>query len=292
MNFNLIKSRILDFLVKNSKDGKIAFWISYVHNRLRIPDFDNPKDLSEIWIKRVLDGKINDLFYLADKYAVRDYVKQKGLSNILTEELGVYSSADEIDFDLLPGKFALKANFGAGFNIICTDKSKLDYITTRKIVDSWLKTGTYNQIERHYALIPKKIICEEFIEDGTGGFPVDYKFMCINGKVHCILACSGRENEHADYLPYSIDWIPLYDYYKSFPKNIKILNKPSNLSEMIVAAEILAKDIDLVRVDLYSNGNRIWFGEITLTPSGCIFHRWSNKAMDEMGIIYLNKKIE
>ena len=57
---------------------------------------------------------------------------------------------------------------------------------------------------------------------------------------------------------------------------------------MISTAERLADGIDLVRVDLYSNGSRIWFGEMTLTPAGCIFHRWTQKALDDMGDIYLN----
>ena len=55
---------------------------------------------------------------------------------------------------------------------------------------------------------------------------------------------------------------------------------------MINIAEKIAEDIDLVRIDLYSNGSRVWFGEITLTPSGCIFHRWFDKALTKMGNLY------
>lgn len=286
MSFSSFKVVLFNLLGRFSRNGRLAFLISYVHNRHRLPHFNNPKDLSEIWIKRVLDGEINKIYYLADKYAVRDYVKNKGLESILTQELGVYENAADIDFGSLPNQFALKANFGAGRNLICTDKSKLDIETARKQIDVWLKPSIYSFSERHYNLIPKKIVCEAFINDGSGGFPVDYKFMCINGKAHCILACSGREKEHADYLPYSINWKPKYDYYRNYPSNINILKEPSNLKDMIEVAEKLAKDIDLVRVDLYSNGKQIWFGEMTLTPSGCIFHRWSDKAIVEMGKIY------
>lgn len=291
MNALKFKRAILGLLGKNAQDGRRAFWLSYVHNRHRIPNFKNPKDLSEIWIKRVLDGKVNELYYLADKYAVRDYVKKKGLESILTPELGVYENGSEIDFDALPNRFALKANFGAGRNIICTDKSKLDYEATRQQVDKWLEPIVCSYAERHYNLIKKKFVCEAFIDDGTGGFPVDYKFLCINGKVHCILACSGREKGHADYLPYSVDWKPLYIYYKSYPKDMELLNAPANLQDMLQTAEKLAEGIELVRIDLYSNGSQIWFGEITLTPAGCIFHRWSNRAMDELGKIYINEKV-
>ncbi len=289
MNNLKLKRIILSFIGRNSSNGKLSFVVSYLHNRYRFPNLKHPKDLSEIWIKRVLDGKVNEISSLADKYVVREYVKSKGLEAILTPLLGVYESADEIDFDVFPEKFALKANYGAGRNIICTDKSKLNKEECREKVRAWLKPGQYSVSERHYNLIPKKFVCEEFIDDGTGGFPVDYKFMCIHGKVQCILGVSGREQGHGSYLPYTMDWKPIHEYYRGHSTSTELLPKPENLGEMIHVAEQLAEGIDLVRVDLYSNGSRIWFGEITLTPSGCIFHRWTQKALDDMGRIYRNE---
>ena len=280
------KEIILKLLGRHSKDGKWAFMLSYLHNRGRFPNLRHPKDLSEIWIKKVLDGEINRISYLADKFAVREYVRYKGFEDILTPLLGVYESADEIDFDKLPQKFALKANYGAGKNIICTDKSKLDFDQCHEQVQLWLKSGTYSVSERHYNLIPKKIVCESFIDDGSGGFPVDYKFMCIHGKVYCILGVNGREQGHGSYLPYTPDWQPIREYYRGDSTATELLPCPANLLEMISTAETLAGELDLVRVDLYSNGSRIWFGEMTLTPSGCIFHRWTQKALDDMGEFY------
>lgn len=285
------KDIILSVLGKYSHNGKYAFVLSYLHNRHRFPNLDNPKDLSELYIQRVLSGEINKIYYLADKYKVRDYIKEKGLEQILTPLIDVYDKATEIDFSKLPNKFALKLNYGAGMNIICQDKSRLNIEDSVKKLDNWLNRKVlYSYSEQHYNLIKRKIVCEEYIDDGSGGFPIDYKFMCICGKVHCILACSGRENGHADYLPYSLNWDPLYDYYKTIKPQNHLLPKPSNLEEMINIAEILSQDIDLVRVDLYSNGSKIWFGEMTLTPAGCIFHRWSDKGLFEMGQFYLNNR--
>lgn len=290
MNTKKLKQRILHFLGGHSKRGKNAFVLSYLHNRHRFPNLKHPKDLSEIWIKRVLDGKINELSSLADKYAVREYVKSKGLESILTPLIAVYESADEIDFEALPNRFALKANFGAGRNIICTDKSKLNEEECREKVRTWLKPGQYSVAERHYNNIPKRFVCEEFIDDGTGGFPVDYKFICIHGKVYCILGVGGREAGHGSYLPYSVDWRPIPEYYRGNSTAHSPLPRPANLEEMIKTAEKLAEGIDLVRIDLYSNGSNIWFGEITLTPAGCIFHRWTQKALDDMGKEYREPK--
>ncbi len=263
------------------------FRLAYLHNRGKFPNLRTPKDISEILIRRVLDGKVNEIYSLADKYQVREHIKQKGYVNLLTPLLGVYRSPEEIDFNELPNRFAIKMNYGAGMNIICTNKSRLSIDETRAKLTSWLQNSIFSFAERHYNLIEKRIIVEEFIDDGNGGFPIDYKFMCIRGKVACILACNGRESGHGDYLPYSTDWQPLYEYCKNNNRySIQLLRKPSNLQEMIQVAEDLSSDIDVVRVDLYSNGSQIWFGEMTLTPAGCILHRWTQKALDDLGEKY------
>lgn len=270
---------------------KLFFSIAYIHNRMQWPNLRNPMDLSEIWIRRVLDGDINKIYYLADKYQVRNYVASRGCGDILANLIGCFDNPDMIDFNSLPNKFALKMNFGAGMNIICNNKSELDWEASKQKIQTWINMKDFSYSEKHYDLIKRKIIIEEFIDDGSGGFPVDYKFMCIKGEVVCILACSGREKGHADYLPYSTEWKPMYDYYRYFPKDLELLPKPANLEGMIRIAKSLGDGIDLVRVDLYSNGTRVWFGEMTLTPSGCIFHRWSQKALDEMGRIYRERCI-
>lgn len=282
----ILKQRIADLISANFPS--LFFRIAYIHNRHRIPHFNHPRDLSEIWIQKLLRGDINKISYLADKYAVRQFISQKGLSDILIPLIGVWDNPNDIDFSKLPNKFALKMNYGAGMNIICTNKNKLDIPTTKDKLYKWINTKGYNFSERHYNLIPRKIICEKFIEDGHGGFPFDYKFMCIYGEPFCILACGHRESGHADYSPYSLDWKPLYEYKKG--GNFNVIEKPKHLKEMINIAKKLSAEIDLVRVDLYDTTDKVLFGEMTLTPAGCIFHRWTQKAINDMGDYYHYEK--
>ena len=265
----------------------LFFKLAYFHNRHKFPNLTNPQDLSEIWIKKVINGDNLKDFALADKYEVRKYIKNLGFGDILVPLIGVWDNVEDIDFSTFPDKFAIKMNYGAGMNIIVTDLKNADLSSIKHRLNVWLtQTKNFSNAERHYNLIKRRIIAEEFIDDGNGGFPCDYKFMCIHGKVHCILAVSGRESGHGEYLPYTTEWNPIYDYSKD--KTNQLLDKPQNLNRMIGIAEAIAANFDLVRVDLYSNGNKIWFGEITLTPAGCIFHRWTQKALNEMGKIYLN----
>lgn len=263
----------------------LFFQIAYFHNRKRFLNLSSPRDISEILIKQVVDGSVNNIYYLADKYKVRQFITSKGYDNLLTPLIGIYKSPEEIDFSSLPQQFAMKMNFGAGMNIICKNKDILDKKDTIEKLKKWLNIGTYSNAERHYNLIERRIIVEEFIDDGNGGFPTDYKFMCIHGKVFCILACHERETGKTSYIPLDTKWNYLKDYDRHHRAS-HFVPKPKNLLEMIKIAEDLSKGFGVIRVDLFTNGNKIWFGEMTLTPSGCILHGWTQKAIDEMGKFY------
>lgn len=273
--------------VTGKMSPRLYFTLAYLHNRNKLPNLNNPKDLSEILIKRVLDGEINKLYYLADKYLVRDEVMKKGYGELLTPLIGVYDNPEDIPFDRLPDKFAIKLNYGAGMNIICTDKTKFDIEEAKNKLTNWLSsTKTFSYAETHYNLINRKIVIEEFIDDGNGGFPIDYKFMCVNGTVTCILACTGREDGHTFYTPFDLDWNRIKGYDKRTHDREVNIPKPDNLEDMIKVAIQLSKGFPFVRVDLYSNGNRIWFGEYTLTPAGCILHGWTQEALNDIGEKY------
>ena len=49
---------------------KLHFCLAYYHHRHKWPNLNKPTDLSELWIKRLLEGHINQYFYLADKFFV------------------------------------------------------------------------------------------------------------------------------------------------------------------------------------------------------------------------------
>ena len=90
-------------------------------------DLENPRDLNQKiqWLK-VYEYKNNPLVTkCADKYRVREYVKELGCEEIMNDLLAVYHKTDDIRIDNLPDKFVMKLNRGAGMNFICEDKSKI-----------------------------------------------------------------------------------------------------------------------------------------------------------------------
>ena len=152
--FNIMMERLNKKISRlvSAFSPKLHFYMAYYHHRHRWPNLIEPKDLSELWIRRLLDGGINHYYTLADKYLVREYVRRCGCEDMLPGLIGCYSKGNELDFEMLPQKFALKANWGAGMNLICTDKSKYSEAKLRNMIDSWLAGPKYAFSERHYNL--------------------------------------------------------------------------------------------------------------------------------------------
>lgn len=133
----------------------------------------NPMTLNEklLWLK-LNDYPTNDLVKkCADKYAVRDYIRQCGCEEILNNLIATYDRPEEIAWDQLPHCFAIKWNYGCGLNYICNDKSKIDY---NKVTDLLKKMGKKNAYlpysEIQYKNVRKKIIVEKYLGNDEGVF--------------------------------------------------------------------------------------------------------------------------
>lgn len=219
----------------------------------------------------------------ADKYRMREYVKECGLDHILVPLLGAYDDANEIDFDGLPNQFVLKCNHGCGYNIICTDKSKLDIDATKRKLNTWMKeVYGLNSFELHYSKIEPKIISEEYLDFSYPENAIDYKIHCINGEPYCFLLCFDRDyvKGGVELASYSVDW-EKKDYLKQ--ESIKSVAKPAELEQMLEYARILSKPFPYVRVDLYCINKSVLVGELTFTPAGSIMDYYKDSTLEAMG---------
>lgn len=220
----------------------------------------------------------------ADKYLVREYVKECGLEHLLVLMYGVYDKFSDIDFSKLPDNFILKATHASGetYYDICRDKKNYDYERARKKFDYALKHKYSNRITReyHYAGIVPRIICEELFPSPPGQERVDdYKVICSFGKPIAVMVCTDRDNGR-DF--YSTEWEYL-DYVKPEYRSHKIHEKPEILETMLDAASRLSRIFPLARVDFYIIRNRLYFGEITLTPYAGNHSILNEKGQIEMG---------
>lgn len=220
----------------------------------------------------------------ADKYEVRNYVEEYGFSELLIPLIGVYRSVDEIDFDNLPNKFALKGTHGSGYNIICKDKTKLNIENIKGIANKWLKSRyAYVAAEIQYDKMEPKLVIEEFISGIDGEVITDYKVFCFNGKPEVTMVCEGRnENKRAKYYFYDNEWniVPYNNDSKEIISQHKLNHKdrPNSFNDMINYARVLSKPFPFVRVDFYEVNGKPLLGEMTFVPCGGIDSRLDPKV--------------
>ena len=260
---------------------KTALEILWNQRKPGMIDLDEPKTFGEKIQAIKLIGDDPTLTRLADKYAVRDWVAGRIGEEYLIPLLGVWKSADEIDFGALPSRFVLKTNHGYHMNIVVTDKSQLDIGRVRRTLTGWLKTNFAfsGKLQMQYRAIPPRIIAEEYLEN-AGGQIYDYKFWCFRGRVHYIQYLRDRAGKGMRCRFFDREWKAQDFMHSRRPKITDLPPRPDNLEKMIALAERLADGFEFVRVDFYRlNDGTVKFGEMTFTPANG-YGQWDPPEMD------------
>lgn len=252
-------------------------------------DWKNPRDINEKiqWLMHKSDTSMWSV--CADKYRVRDYVRSKGLEDILVPLLGVWDKAEDIDFESLPDKFAIKCNHDSGSTHI-VDKASPDYApeAIRKDLKKHLKVK-YGNVhgEMFYNDIPPRIIAEQKLEASPGHISMtDYKVWCFDGKPYAIWACRDRSKDSVYVNLYNLDWnlraeaSIFTDHYRDGEGRFE---RPEALDEMLAAAATLSEGFPEVRVDFYDAGGKLYFGELTFASSCGKMDFYTQEFLEELG---------
>lgn len=227
-------------------------------------DLKNPQTFNEKlqWLK-LYDR--NPLYTkLVDKYAVREYVKEKlGEEYLIPLVGGPWLNSVEINFDNLPERFVLKCTHDSGSAIVCKNKADFNIRKARKKLDRALRTNYYyGHREWPYKNVKPQIIAEKFLGDGER-IPDDYKFFTFGGEIDCVMVCKDRDRGHPWFYFYSMDWERKKYQLPELEKEDEI-DRPKDLDKMAEVVKKLAKEFRHVRIDLYYENEKIYFGEITL----------------------------
>lgn len=273
MNYKrFIKSRetretILRFL--SFVPDKLMIKIQYRIKLGRRLNLKSPKRFTEKlqWYKLYYRDPI--MKQCVDKYNVRSYIQNLGLSEILNDCYGVFDKPSDINFDILPKSFVIKDTLGGGGNsvIIVKDKFKMNLNDLMKQMESWITLSTkYKHPGREWVYDNQKhrIIIEKYIECDDKYGLTDYKFFCFDGQIDYLYIITDRNfGNKAGLGVFDINFNQLNvvrEDEKPFKYNIR---KPSNFEEMIVVAKKISQKCPHVRVDLYNVKGKILFGEMT-----------------------------
>lgn len=281
---------------------KMVEKIRFKKEHKRILNLNNPQTLNEkiIWLK------LYDRTYLhticADKYAVRDYVKEKIGEEYLVPLYYQTKKVKNIIPENLPNPpFIIKANHDSDGGIFVFDKSKIDWQEARISLKKRLKKSFYPQSkEWQYKNINPCIIVEKLLISKNGNIPYDYKIHCFNGKVNMIQVDIDRNSDHHyrnwyntkwEREPYkwsSLKWSSLKGKEVYTDPSESDVDKPNTLEQMIFLSEKLASEFCYVRVDWYDVDDVLYFGELTFHHDGgyrpIIPKKWDKTLGDKLAL--------
>lgn len=230
----------------------------------------NPKTFNEKlqWLK--LYDRNPNYTQLVDKYEVKNYIANLIGEKYIIPTLGVWETAEQIDWESLPNQFVLKTTHGSGGSsvVICKDKSTFDKESAISLLNNSLKNSNTwaHYREWPYKNIKRRVIAERFLNE-NGRIPNDYKIHNFNGEPKFILVCRNRFQSSGmidDF--YTTDWKHI-DVKRPGKDNPGGVTKPIELDEILRLSKILSKNIPFARTDFYTLNGNIYFGEITFYPA-------------------------
>ncbi len=243
----------------------------------------NPRTFDEKlnWLK--LYDRRPEYTMMADKYEVRNYIKDKIGEEYLIPLLGVWDRVEDIDYDKLPEQFVLKCTHDSGSVIICKDKDTFDIESANNKLNKVLNTNYfYPAREWPYKNIKPRILAEMYMVDESGTELKDYKIYNFSGKPYLIQVDYGRFTKHERNL-YDLDWNYIPEEIE-YPTNADHkIDKPQNIELMLDLAAKLSEGIPSVRTDFYNINGKVYFGEITFYQEAGFARFSSEKFAHQLG---------
>jgi hypothetical protein len=232
----------------------------------RFPNALRPATFCEKVLHRILFDRRDWLTETADKYRVRAYVEDRLGAEVLPKLLHVTDDPATIPFDDLPSRFIVKPTHASGWFEAIHDKASLDRGKLVAQCREWLARSFY-EVHREWAYknIMPRILVQDFIDDGHGAMPTDYRFYVFGGKPE-LISVDREQNDVACCNFYDLSWRRL-ELSNGRPELAGDVPPPPHLREMIHAATLLAHGTAFVRIDFFDTEAQFYFAEITWTPN-------------------------
>jgi hypothetical protein len=235
------------------------------------PNLKNPRTFNEKILHRRQCSKDPRAAVIADKWLVRQCVREKGLEGILNEVYCVTDDPASIDFGALPDRFVIKANYASGMNIVVRNKGSLNTRRVATRCTHWIR-GQRDILRRnpetHYRDIRPLVLVEKFLDSSDPNGLADYKFWCFAGRVHFVNVQSVVNGARITSM-YDRDWVLQPFTTNNKPVCRPSADKPTCLGRMVEIAETLSAGFSFLRVDLYRmDDDTVIFGELSYNPGG------------------------
>jgi len=261
---NFTKKVLHNILPKNRFGDYVYSFISFVVNHKRLPK--KKKFFNDYLYKIKITNEILDPLrvFVSDKELVKLYVKSVIGEKFNVPTIKILKNFNEVKNFKFPYKCVIKPTHLSGHVIIKKNKS-IDY----NKINKWFLINHYERSrEANYKTLKPKVIVEPILFNNVN--LMDYKIFCYNGipKLICVdidrYVDDGKKHKRKYF---DINWREL-NFSISYPRYEGKINKPKNLKNMLNISAKLSSNFDFIRIDLYTNHNQIFLGEITNLSDG------------------------
>lgn len=237
--------------------ARLRLHLIYVFRHGQILNLQEPRLFTELVQRRKLYGEHVRFSRFADKLLVKAHVSERLGKDWTIPTL--WHGTDPSELIGMAPPIVIKSRHGSNQSIVLRNAPK-DWRSVLATTSRWMAKPYGRWLdERLYAHIPRGLLVEPFIGTATR-LPIDYKFYVFGGRVEFIQVHLGRETSHR--------WIIFDRLWRRVSAQSQDGDPrcPPHFGLMIEAAEELGRDFDFVRVDLYDEGARPLFGEMTFYP--------------------------
>lgn len=235
------------------------FWFLAKHKRLPI----RPNTLfNDFLFQLVSSSEFGSPLrtFITDKEFGKIYVEKKLGAGKTPATLCVLRTPKEVE-TYLPATYpaVIKPTHSSGRSVVVFSES--DYHKAITQIKDWLNHDYFLQsLEKNYAKLEKKIIVEQYI-DNT--FALEGSVHCLSGepKIISLIDRKTKERQSFDTNKSPLGVSLVYPLKEFEPKDWGFLNSLLNSSR------ILSGEFSYIRVDFYTDGERVLFGELTNLPA-------------------------
>lgn len=259
-------------LPHNRFGDNLYHWLLFLSKHKRLPR--NQMMWNDVLFRIKTTDEIHDPLrvFVSDKELVKTYIKATVGDEYNVPTIAVLKSPAEVDGFEFPERCIIKPTHASAQYILRRAGEAID----RERIKSWFRMNYYYAgREVNYRTLRPKVIVEPLVFDSAD--LTDYRFFCVDGVPKLIQLDMDRHTRHTRKL-FDPEWREM-DFCILYPKSDRVIPKPDTLAEMLRVARALSAPFSFVRIDLYSDGQKVICGEITNVSAnaGGIFNPLSSE---------------
>lgn len=199
--------------------------------------------------------------FITDKEFGKLYVEKKLGAGTTPVTLCVLRTPEKVD-TYVPTTYPIVLKPTHSCARIVSVFSESDFHRAKAQIKDWLNQDYFLQsLERNYAKLERKIIVEKYIDDT---FAIEGSVHCRNGepKIISLIDRKTKERQSFDTNKSPLGVSLAYPLKEFEPKDWGFFDT------LLKSSRILSEEFSYIRIDFYTDGERVLFGELTNMPVG------------------------